>query len=296
MTAVGFIGLGRMGEPMARNLIAAGFKLRVFNRSLAKAEPLAGLGAVVCASAAEAAQTGGIVVTMLANDAALEDVTLGAGGILKTLGRDGVHLSMSTVSPETAHRLAEAHEKTGSRYVAAPVFGRPDAAAAKELNICLSGPAAAKARVKPLLEAMGRTVHDFGTGPGTANVVKLCGNFLILAAIESLAEALALAEKHGIDRAAVATFFSETRFNCPVYKGYGAILAARRYAPPGFALELGYKDSQLIQATAAKARVPMAVADLVDERLRASIAKGRQNLDWTAIELLVAEAAGLSAG
>lgn len=293
MTEIGFIGVGRMGEPMARNLIAAGYKLRVFNRTREKAEKLAGPEAKVCASPAEAACD--VTVSMVANDEALADVTAGPEGVLAALPGGGVHVVMSTVSPKTAAKLAKEHAAVGKNYVAAPVFGRPDAAAAKALHIAMAGPDGAKAKVRPVLEAMGKTVYDFGADAEKGNVVKLCGNFLILAAIESLAESLALGEKNGIGRELLARFFSETIFACLIYKGYGKRIAERDYDPAGFALDLGLKDSELIRQAAAESGVEMPYGDIVNAQLKESVARGRGGLDWAAVELLVAEASGLKA-
>jgi 3-hydroxyisobutyrate dehydrogenase-like beta-hydroxyacid dehydrogenase len=293
---VGFIGLGSMGAPMARNLLEAGFKVTVFNRTRERAVALAASGAAIAESPRTAMVPGGIVVTMLANDQALESVALGDDGLAEALGKDGLHISMSTVSPETSRKLAHEHARRGSLFLAAPVFGRPDAAAARKLWICQSGSAAAKQRAQPVLEALGQGIHDFGTEPGAANVVKLCGNFLILSAIEAMAEALALAQKNGIDRAALAEFFGQTVFACPVYQNYGRILAARAFEPPGFALELGMKDIRLVRDTAEAVQVPMPVADLVHARLLSALAKGRAGMDWTAIELSAAEDAALDTG
>ncbi|HJU28612.1 MAG TPA: NAD(P)-dependent oxidoreductase, partial [Candidatus Binataceae bacterium] len=182
---VGFIGLGAMGAPMAANLIAAGIAPTVWNRTASKAQPLTAKGAKLAASAADTAAPGGIVITMLADDAAVENVVID-GGLAAHLGAGGIHLSMSTIAPATAAKLARYHAERGSVYVAAPVFGRPNNAAQRQLVICAAGPAAARQRARPLFDAIGRAVFDFGEDPATANVVKLCGNFLIAAAIEAM--------------------------------------------------------------------------------------------------------------
>src|ERR1700722_14300770 len=200
----GFIGLGSMGLPIATNLAAAGVKLRVNNRTAAKADPLLEKGAILAANPGEAATAGGIVMTMLADDAAVESVVMGAHGIAARLGRGGIHVSLSPISPATSRRLASYHAEHENTYIAAPVFGRPDAAAARQLVVCTSGPAAAKDRVRPLLEAIGRVIYDYGEDPGAANVAKLTGNFLIIAALEAMGEAFAMAEANGIDRIEVA--------------------------------------------------------------------------------------------
>jgi 3-hydroxyisobutyrate dehydrogenase-like beta-hydroxyacid dehydrogenase len=292
---VGFIGLGNMGAHMASNLQAAGFPLTVFNRTSARAEALVAGGATQAAFPRGAVKPGGIVVTMLANDEALEAVTLGDGGFIDTLGEGGLHISMSTVSPETSRKLALEHASRGSLFLAAPVFGRPEAAAAKKLWICQAGPSAARQRAAPVLQELGQGVHDFGDEPGAANVVKLSGNFLILSAVEALAEALALAEQNGIDRTALAKFYGETIFACPIYQNYGRIIAEHEFEPPGFALALGMKDVRLVRTIAEAAQVPMPVADLLHARLLSALAKGRGNMDWTAIALSTEEDAGMDA-
>lgn len=294
--SIAFIGLGAMGAPMAENLVAAGFEVTVYNRSKAKASGLAAKGAAVATSPAQAVQSGAIVVTMLANDAALEAVTLGEGGFAETLGQGGLHISMSTVSPETSRRLAAEHAKRGSLFLAAPVFGRPEAAAVKKLWICQAGPAEAKSRAKPVLDAIGQGIHDFGDDPGAANVVKLSGNFLILSAVEAMAEAFAMAEKNGIDRKALAGFFGQTIFGCPIYQNYGRIIADRAFEPAGFKLELGMKDVRLVRDVAETAEQPMPLADLLHARLLSALAKGRGSLDWTAIELSSAEEGAILKG
>jgi 3-hydroxyisobutyrate dehydrogenase-like beta-hydroxyacid dehydrogenase len=291
--SIGFIGLGQMGEPMVRNLLKAGFAVRVYNRTASKAQALVSAGAQAVGSPAEAAVSGGMVVTMLANDAALEEVVLGPAGIAGAMGKGGIHVSMSTISPDTSRKLEKLHGEYGSSYLAAPVFGRPEAAAARKLWICISGPTAAKQSVRSVLEALGQGVHDFGEDPGAANVVKLAGNFLILSAVESLAEAFALGEKNRIDRTAMANFFGETIFACPIYQNYGRIVSAEQYTPPGFRLTLGMKDIKLVLGTAEASQVPMPVASLLRDRLVESLANGRQDLDWTAIAVAVSEAAGL---
>lgn len=290
---VGFIGLGRMGLPIAMNLVESDYKLHVYNRTHQKAQPLVEKGAELGNSPADVVKPGGIVISMLANDQALEDVVLGEHGILKKLGSGGIHISMSTVSPTTANNLAQQHEQQGSHYLAAPVFGRPDAAAARKLWICLSGNGAAKERVLPLLNLLGQKVFDLGEQVGAANVVKLSGNFLIISAIEAMAEAFTLAEKNGIDRSQVAELFGQTLFACPIYQNYGRMIAQEQYEPAGFKLALGLKDVELALQTAKESQMPMPLASLVRDRLISSIAKGRGEIDWTGLALSVSEEAGI---
>lgn len=290
---IGFIGLGSMGRPMANNLLAAGFDLRIYNRTPGKAVDLIASGARAVATPVEAVVPGGIVVTMVANDAALEAVTLGVEGIASGLGSGGVHLSMSTVSPQLARRLADVHREHGSHYVAAPVLGRPAAAAAGKLFILLSGSTEAKERVASLLAVMGQATRDLGDDPTQGHVAKLAANFMILSLVEVYAEVLAFAEKNGIGRQDMARLFGDTILNAPLFHLYGELLARENYAPPGFRLALGLKDIELILATGALSRTPTPVADLVHNRLLTAVAKGRGELDVTALALGVSEDAGL---
>jgi 3-hydroxyisobutyrate dehydrogenase-like beta-hydroxyacid dehydrogenase len=290
---LGFIGLGNMGEPMAANLLAAGYGLRVYNRTTAKASPVTAKGALLAKSAADVALPAGIVLTMLSDDHAVEGVCMASGSFVEKLGPGGIHVSLSTISPAAARRLSEHHAKYKVEYVAAPVFGRPDAAAGKRLAVLLSGPAAAKKRVEPILPAISSSHFDFGEDAGSANVVKLCGNFLVASAIEGLAEALTLAEKNGVNKNDVADMLGKTIFACPVYQGYGKQIAEQRFDPPGFKLALGLKDINLALQTAASVSVPMPLASLLHDRWVSAVAKGRENLDWAAVSLGAREDAGL---
>ena len=289
--AVTFIGIGAMGAPMAQQLVKAGFDVTVYNRSVEKCTALQAAGARVAASLAEAVTAGGIVITMVSNDAVLNDLLI-TQGVAAKLG-SGLHISMSSIAPETARALAMVQASHGGMYLAAPVFGRPAAAAEAKLWMTQSGSAAAKEIAQPLLAAMGQSITDFGDDAGAANLVKLCGNFMILSAVEAMSEAFALAEKNGLDRNALSTFFGQTIFSCPIYQNYGRILANRAFTPAGFQLALGMKDVKLVQGSAEAAGVPMPLANLLHERMVGSMAKGRGELDWTAIELIVAEAAAL---
>jgi 3-hydroxyisobutyrate dehydrogenase-like beta-hydroxyacid dehydrogenase len=289
---VGFIGLGGMGLAMATNLAKAGFGLRVYNRTAEKARPLLELGARLVRSAAEVAEPGGVVATMVSDDRAVEEVTLGAQGVLARLG-DGVHLSMSTIAPRTARRLAGLHREHGASYVASPVFGKPDVAAQGKLWIATSGDLAARSRVRPIQEAMGQRIDDFGDDPGAANVIKLAGNFMFGAAIEAMAEAFTLAQKHGVPRRQACEFFTQTLFDCPAYHAYGELIASERYQPVGARPSLIRKDFGLILEAAGEALVPMPLAELVHERLTATVAKGREDADWAGFAHEVSESAGL---
>jgi 3-hydroxyisobutyrate dehydrogenase-like beta-hydroxyacid dehydrogenase len=293
-TEIGFIGLGSMGEPMAANLLAAGYKLRVYNRTASKADALVKAGATRVERPGDAAPAGGVAITMLADDAALEQVTLSTGGLAERLGAGGIHISMSTVAPATTRRLAKDHAAHGNTLIASPVFGRPDAAKAKQLWVLASGPAAQKTAIRPVLEAVGQAVFDFGEEPGAASVAKLAGNFLIAANLEAMSEAFAMAEKQGVDRTAVADMLSKTLFACPIYVGYGKAIAEKRFTPVGFRMPLGLKDLELALRTAREVTMGMPIASLVRDRFLANLAKGREDMDWSAIALGVLDDAGLS--
>jgi 3-hydroxyisobutyrate dehydrogenase-like beta-hydroxyacid dehydrogenase len=290
---VGFVGLGNMGRPMALSLLRAGYRLRVYNRSAARAEELVAAGAQRVGRPRDLAQPGGIVISMVADDAALEAVTLGEDGLLAGLVPAGVHLSMSTVSPAIARRMKKLHADHGCSYLAAPVFGRPEAAASQKLWICLAGEPAARERVRPLLQVLGQGVFEFGDEPELANVVKLGGNFLIGSALEAMAEMLALAEKCGVERRALMGMLSQTLFACPIYQNYGRMIAEEQFAPVGFSMRLALKDVSLVLDAAEQARLPMPLAGLVHDRLLSGVARGRGEEDWTALTRLVNEAGGI---
>lgn len=203
---------------------------------------------------ADVAQSGGIVFTMLADDRALEEVCLADHSFIERLGKGGVHVSLSTISPSTARNLAKHHRDRDVEYVASPVFGRPEAAAAAKLFLCNAGPAFAKKRVRPVLEKIGQGIFDFGEDPGAANVVKLCGNFLVASTVEALAEMMVLAEKNGLSKKALAEMIG--KFS-PMHASYANIIADGKFQPPGFRLALGLKDIKLILQTAEASVTPM---------------------------------------
>jgi 3-hydroxyisobutyrate dehydrogenase-like beta-hydroxyacid dehydrogenase len=290
---VGFVGLGSMGRGMARNLVKAGHRVSVYNRSPEPAKELAREGAMIAGT--PAAVGGAVVVTMLSDDAALEAVMLGKNGLASALRRGSVHLSMSTVSVALSDRLADIHAKAGQGYVAAPVFGRPDAAAAAKLFIVAAGDPASIDRAKPLMDAMGQRVFVVGDRPSHANLIKLTGNFLITCVIEGLAEAIALNAKAGVAPEKLYEVLTETLFSAPVYKNYGKIILEENYSPPGFKLPLGLKDARLLLQSADALAVPLPFAGIIRDRFLASLAKGDGELDWAAIAKRAMEDAGLAA-
>ncbi|MFE1603161.1 NAD(P)-dependent oxidoreductase [Methylobacterium sp. ID0610] len=287
---VGFLGLGRMGRAMVLNLVKAGHRVRVWNRSPEAAESLRAEGAEPVGSPAEAFR-GDAAITMLADDAALRSVIV-EGGVLDQAARPAVHVGMSTISVALARDLAALHERAGVAYVSAPVFGRPDVAAAGKLNIVAAGPAAALARVQPLLDAMGAKTWPFGPEPARANAVKLAGNMMIVAAVEAMGEAAAFGEAHGVAAADLLDLLTGTIFAAPVYKNYGGAIAAGRYEPPGFGLSLGAKDVRLALAAGEAAGVPMPLASLLRDGLIEAVSHGHGDKDLAALALVSARRSG----
>lgn len=288
---VGFIGLGAMGSAMASNLLAAGHTLTVWNRSVAAAEPLASLGAKVAKTADRAVQ-GEVLCSMLANDQAVREVFLD-GGLLDAMDPGIVHVNHATISVALAQELAAEHGKRGLEYVAAPVFGRPDMAAAAKLNIVVAGKPAAVERIRPLLEAMGSRVWLLGEAPERANVVKIAGNFMLASAIESMAEATALTRAYGVGAADFLDVMTNTLFAAPAYQGYGKLIAEQRFKPAGFALPLGCKDVGLALAAGEAQRVPLPFASVLRDALLEALAAGDEQLDWSALALVAARRAHL---
>ena len=282
---VGFIGLGQMGSAMAANLVAAGHDVTVWNRSPDKAKALVEAGATLAETPAAAAQ-GDVVMTMLADDRALEDVVYGPDGILDC---PALHVSHSTIGVALADRLVNDRQA----YVAAPVFGRPPAAEAGKLFVVAAGADDLLDRCAPLFEAIGQRVFRVGTTPSAANLVKLSGNFMIMAAVEAMAEAMTLAEKGGVEPALLLEVLTGTLFNAPVYKTYGEMLVEQRFTPAGFAAPLGLKDMNLVDTAAGRLRTPMPLLGVVRDHLRAAIAQEGEDVDWSAVGAAVRRNAGL---
>ena len=288
---VGFVGLGQMGHAIAGNLLGGGHELSVWNRSADKADDLIAKGARLASSPADAA-AGGVVFTMLADDAALEAVSFGDGGILSA-SEPVLHVSLSTISPDLAVRLTDAHAKQGGRFVSAPVFGRPDAAAAAKLFVVAAGAAADIDECRPLFDAIGQRTFVVGAEPRLANVVKLCGNFMIMASVEALGESLTLAAKNGVERSALLEVLTETLFGGLVHRNYGKMLVEESYRPAGFAAPLGLKDMRLVNGVAEASRVPMPLLGVVRDHLLSTIAREGDDIDWSGIGKIIAADAGL---
>ena len=289
---VGFIGLGHMGSGMAARLVKAGHQVTVYNRTRSKLDALVEQGAKAANSIPETCQ-GDAVVTMLANDDAVEDTVFAESGVLASLPANALHISSSTISVDLSERLTVAHAEAGQRFVAAPVFGRPDVAAAGQLFIVAAGEPAATKAATPVLDAMGQKTFVVSETPRAANLVKLSGNFLGATVIESLGEAIALVTKGGVDPHQYVEMLTSSIFNVPMYKIYGGLIAGGKFEPAQFGAPLGQKDIRLALAAADALGVPLPIANILRDRFLTLIAQGGAHLDWAAIGQLAARDAGL---
>jgi 3-hydroxyisobutyrate dehydrogenase-like beta-hydroxyacid dehydrogenase len=263
----------------------------VFNRTAGKSRALVQLGAREAADIAGACQ-GEVVITMLADDAAVADTVFGQGGVLANLPRGAIHISMSTISVALSKRLTQAHAQAGQGYVVATVMGRPDMAAGANLFILAAGDPATVEICRPLFDSLGQKTSNVGPEPSAANLIKLTGNFLQAAVIEALGEAVALIGKAGIDRRAYIEVLTSTVFTAPAYKIFGPLIAEGKFEPAAFAAPLGYKDIRLGLAEAESLQVPMPLANLLHDRFVRLFAQGGERLDWSAIGALAGQDAG----
>jgi 3-hydroxyisobutyrate dehydrogenase-like beta-hydroxyacid dehydrogenase len=287
---IGFLGLGTMGAPMARNLLRAGHTVHVWNRSPAPREALLKDGAHACDTPLDVA-VAPILISMLANDEAVRSAVLDSG-LLEALPEGAVHVNMATISVAFAQELATLHAGRGVAYVAAPVLGRVDVAEAGNLNILAGGDAAAIERVQPLLDVLGARTWRFGDAPGQANAVKLAANFCLASAVGTMAEAGALVRGHGVAQPDFLQMLGSTIFPGPVYQGYGGLIAREQYTPAGFKLGLGLKDVRLALAAGEAAHVPMPIASVLRDGLLEGVAHGDGDLDLAALAKVSARRAG----
>jgi 3-hydroxyisobutyrate dehydrogenase-like beta-hydroxyacid dehydrogenase len=290
---VGFIGLGNMGSGMARNLIKAGHQLTVYNRTKQRTDPLKSLGARVASSPAETANGVEVLITMLADDRAVEDTLLGPNGAVGALPSGAIHIGMSTISVQLSRRLVGEHQGAQQHYIAAPVFGRPDAAAAGKLFIVVAGPSQQIDRCRSLFDAMGQKTFVVDEQPPAANVFKLTGNFLITTVIESLSEAFALVRKSGLNAEKFLEVLTESLFPAPVYRNYGSMIVSEKFEPAGFRMPLGFKDNRLVLAAAEDVVAPIPMASLIHDRFLEAMAQGLSDADWSAISRVSLRNAGL---
>ncbi|HEX2451605.1 MAG TPA: NAD(P)-dependent oxidoreductase [Gemmatimonadales bacterium] len=288
--SVAVLGLGAMGAAIARNIVAAGFPVTVWNRTPARARGIS--GAQFAATPAAACARADVAVSMLADDRAVEEVVFAADGMIGALRPGSCHVGMSTISVALARRLMAAHEAAGQRYVAAPVFGRPEAAAARQLWVVAGGADADIERVAPILEAIGQGTFRVGDAP-QASLAKLLGNFLIAASIEMLGEALATAEKAGLEPQRFLDLLTGTLFGAPVIKRYGQIVADTAFEPAGFRLPLGLKDLGLVLDAGEELRAPLPLASLIQARLLTALARDRGHYDWSGLASVIREEVGL---
>ena len=289
---VGVIGVGRMGKAMARNLLKAGHQLRVFDMAKEPLRELEKEGATVAASAKDAFASDA-VISMLPNDDAMRAVFV-AGNTLPASGGTTIHVNMATASVACAEELTALHRARGVPYVAATVWGRPDAAAAAKLSIAVAGDAKVIARIQPLFDAIGQRSTCVGNEPRMANVAKIAGNLMVASAIEAMAEAAALVRGYKMPAKEFLDIVNTALFDVPVYRGYADLIGSGRYERPGFDLILGMKDVRLALAAGEKANVPLPFASVLRDAFLDAMAHGDANKDWAAIAEVTARRAGLA--
>jgi 3-hydroxyisobutyrate dehydrogenase-like beta-hydroxyacid dehydrogenase len=299
---LGFVGLGHMGSGMARNLAAAGHEVTVWNRSREKAEALVSApgsekssekkATRVASSPAEAAKGAEAVFTMLADDHATEEAVFGENGLASALPAGAIHIASSTISTEFARHLASEHAKRKQGYLSAPVFGRPEAAAAGKLLVVAGGAKELIDRVKPLFESIGRATFIAGSEPWQANLVKVCGNLTIIAIIETLGEVFATLKKSGVEPGVLMDAINELH-GSPVYKNYGGMIVRNQFEPAGFALKLGLKDVRLVLKAADECGAPLPLASLIHDQLLSALANGQGDKDWASLAQIAARNAGV---
>ncbi|HET9399825.1 MAG TPA: NAD(P)-dependent oxidoreductase [Candidatus Acidoferrales bacterium] len=290
---IAFLGLGNMGAPMALNLVRAGHQLTVYNRTAGRADALASAAARIAATPTEAVADAEAVITMVADDHALMQLAFGETGFLQSLPPGSIHISMSTIGVAFARTLTEMHASAKRAFVSAPVLGRPEAAAAAKLLILAAGPEAILDRCRSIFSVLGQKTIVISTDPPAANVIKLCGNFLIASIIETLGEAFALARKSGVPAAKLLEVLTGSPATAPLVSTYGTIIAEGKFSPPGFRLPLGLKDVRLVLGAGDAAAVPLPVASLLHDAFLTAVGRGYSDLDWSAIAKVAAENAGL---
>ena len=290
---VGFVGLGRMGQGMARRLLDAGHDRWVFDQFAAQAEPLAAAGAHTAASVAELAARSEVVVTMLVEDAAVGQVALGPGGLSESLPKGAIHLVMGTHGVAVVRQLEAGHGDAGQTLVAAPVLGRPDLAATGQLGIVVAGPEPAVARCAELLQTLGRRVFRAGVKPESATAIKLANNAVLGCAMVAMAEGFALVRKYGVVPQVFQDVMTEGLFGAIAYKVYGQKMVDESYDQVGSPIHVGLKDANLIAAAADLARVPMPSHNVYHDRLLGAVAHGDGDRDQAALGREQARASGL---
>ncbi len=290
---VGFIGLGHMGLPMAQNILKKGFPLWIYNRTKEKGSSLIEQGAAWANSPDELATQVDILISMVANDQALNEIVDGPSGIMHASKKPSIHISMSTVSPDLSASLEKKHQRRGMAFLAAPVTGRPERAKTGTLTIFLAGESKAKKEAYPVLEAMSTKIFDLGEQPGQSSLFKLCNNFMLLAFIETFSEATAMLEKEGISTERAAEIWGTSIFDSPAFHSFAPLIWQQRFKEDGFALNLGLKDMRLLQTCADRSQVPLPFLSNLHDKLLMSMNLGREDFDCVALALLTREQAGL---
>lgn len=285
---IGFIGLGSLGTPIAANILESGHSLYVYNRTVSKTKKVSDKGAIVSESIGTLAKKCDIVFTIVSDDAALKEICESENGLLKNMKPGSIHVSMSTILPKTAEDLSALHEKQQQHYLAAPVFGRPEAAAVKKLNFAISGAEKIRNTVEPLLKDAGAAaVWHFGDTITAANTVKLCGNFLIAGALEAIGESVNLANASGVNAQTMWNMFLQTLFNAPVYHNYSGIILNKKFEPAAFTAKLGLKDLNLVLQQAAAVNQSMPLAGLLKKNMQQLVDNGKDQTDWSAVSTAV---------
>ncbi|MFQ5661075.1 MAG: NAD(P)-dependent oxidoreductase [Gammaproteobacteria bacterium] len=290
---IAFIGLGRMGQGMARRILDAGHELVVYHKVAEKAKSLQQAGAIVAGSVAEATKNREVVVTMLPGDLSLEDVVYSDRGLLASMEKGAIHMAMGTHGVNLVRALTLSHTKAGQIFVAAPVLGRPDLAAAGELRIIPGGPSNALKRLQPLFGALGKQIFQAGSDPQAATVVKVAHNFVLGCAIEVMGEAFAMVHKLGVEPALLHGVLTRGLFNAPAYQVYGKLIIDEAYDNIGATALIGLKDVNLALAAAELAEMPLPSANVLRDRLLGAIAHGEGGLDWAVVARDQARASGL---
>ena len=290
---VGFIGLGRMGRGIADNVLKSGNDVIVYNRTPEKTSELAAAGAKAAPSIADACADREVVITMVADDAALNEVALGAGGLRESLPPGTIHVAMGTHGVGAIKGLARAHAEAGQTLVAAPVLGRPDVAAAGQLGIVAGGPEEAVRVCEPLFDAIGRHTFRAGPAPESATAIKLANNFMLGCAIEAMGEGFSLVRKYGVSAQVFHDVIADGLFASPAYKVYAKIIAEEDYDHVGFTAELALKDVNLALAAADLARLPLPSANTYRDRLLGAMARGEDQKDWAVMAREQARAGAL---
>ena len=290
---IGFIGLGRMGQGMASRLLGGGHDLLVYNRTSGKTAELAKAGARVATSISEVCRDRDAVISMVADDAALEGVTLGPGGVREHLPKGAVYCSMGTHSAGVIQAVDAALKANGQAFVAAPVLGRPDAAAAGQLVIVSAGPADALKRLAPAFSVIGRKTMEAASAPEAAIAIKLANNFVLGCAVETMAEAFAMVRKYGVQPQVFYDVMTEGLFAAPAYKVYGKLIVDSSYDRPGFTVKLGLKDIKLALAAAELVGVPLPSGSVVRDRLVGALGHNEGDKDWAVLGREAARSCGL---